>query len=108
MSSGAAEVPADDTSGGDHGRKRACGTGKINRTKASRSQEEAVQDPCTVTLDSHDLTRSTDPKSSCELSIWVINGGEFSSTQQQPMLLAIATDIVSDDLTARIDPGYVS
>jgi len=63
-----------------------------------------VQSPCIVTLNSHDFTRGADAEGNCELSTWVINGGEFPTTQQKPMLVAYATEIAPDDLTARIDP----
>ena len=63
-----------------------------------------MQSPCTVTLNSHDFTRGADAKSNGELSAWVINSGEFPTTQQKPMLVAHATEIAPDDLTAGIDP----
>ncbi len=66
-----------------------------------------MQSPRAVAMDSHNVTCSANPKSSGELRSWEINSGEFSTIQEEPMLISDATEIAPNDLTAGIDPSHI-
>ncbi len=81
--------------------------GRSSDCKVSRPEKETVRSPCAVAVDSHDVPCSANPQSNGELRIWEINSGKFPTTQEKPMLVADATEIAADDLTAGIDPRHI-